>query len=59
MISRWCLVVNWSSVGFCAFEHYFAELFASAAARARNFAMVAWEGSFRLPLLLRRFVLVT
>jgi hypothetical protein len=37
---------------------YFAD-FDSAAARWRSFAIVAWEGSLRFPLLLRRLVFVT
>jgi hypothetical protein len=38
---------------------YLPDFLDSAAARSRNFAMVAAEGSFRLPLLLRRLVFVT
>jgi len=38
---------------------YFADFFASAAARSRSLAMVAAAGSLRFLLLFRRFALVT
>ena len=42
----------------CSSRDHLPDFCASAAASWRNFAMVAYEGSFRLPLLARRLGLV-
>jgi len=40
-------------------SNYLPDFFASAAASLRNVVIVAWEGSFRLLFLFRRFGFVT